>query len=53
MAQKVSPHKVSYFGSPWSSPAWMKTNNKINNGGYLIGKPGEKYYKTFAHYFVK
>jgi len=42
-----------YFGSPWSSPGWMKTNGKINNGGYLKGQPGGEYYKIFANYFVK
>jgi hypothetical protein len=31
----------------------MKENSKINSGGALIGKPGEKYYKIFADYFVK
>jgi glucosylceramidase len=52
-AFKASPHKLKIFGSPWSAPAWMKDNHKINNGGFLIGKPGEKYYKTFANYLVK
>jgi len=50
---KASPHKVRYFGSPWSAPAWLKDNHKINNGGYLIGKPGGKQYKIFANYIVK
>jgi len=53
MAQEVSPHKLKYFGSPWSSPAWMKTNHEINHGGTLIGQPGGKYYKIFAKYFVR
>src|SRR5690625_3414656 len=53
MAQSVSPHKMKYFGSPWSAPAWMKTNNELNHGGFLKGHPGEKYYKMFAKYFVK
>lgn len=53
MAIKESSHKVRYFGSPWSSPAWMKTNNQINHGGFLKGHPGGKYYKLFAEYFVK
>ncbi len=53
MAQTKSKHKMLYFGSPWSSPGWMKTNGKINNGGYLKGQPGGEYYKIFANYFVK
>lgn len=31
----------------------MKTNKELIHGGYLIGKPGQKYYKMFAKYFVK
>lgn len=53
MAQQVSPHNVKYYGSPWSSPAWMKTNNEINHGGLLHGEPGGKYYKIWAKYFVR
>ena len=49
----MSAYDVKFYGSPWSSPAWMKTNKKINNGGFLIGEPGNKYYQTFAKYFVK
>ncbi|CAG2181361.1 unnamed protein product [Oppiella nova] len=52
-ALKVSPHKIKFFGSPWAAPAWMKNNSELVHGGYLIGQPGEKYYKTFAKYFVK
>lgn len=52
-ALKVSPHKVKYFASPWSPPAWMKTNNNLIHGGFLKGHPGGKYYKMFAKYFVK
>ena len=53
MAKKLSSHNLKLFGSPWSAPAWMKTNGQIIHGGFLIGKPGEKYYKTWANYFVK
>ncbi|XP_054165564.1 lysosomal acid glucosylceramidase-like [Oppia nitens] len=53
LAKQVSPHQQKFFGSPWSAPAWMKTNNQINHGGYLKGNPGEQYYKTFAKYFIK
>ncbi|CAG2170493.1 unnamed protein product, partial [Oppiella nova] len=53
MAQELSANEIKLYGSPWSSPAWMKTNKKINNGGFLIGEPGNKYYQTFANYFVK
>ena len=40
--------KIKILGSPWSAPAWMKTNDK-SKGGTL--KP--EYYKAYAQYFVK
>ena len=40
--------KIKILGSPWSAPAWMKTNDK-SKGGTL--KP--EYYKAYAKYFVK
>ena len=39
---------IKILGSPWSAPAWMKTNNDVK-GGEL--KP--EYYSAFAKYFVK
>src|ERR1700722_15281312 len=39
---------IKILGSPWSAPAWMKTNNDVK-GGEL--KP--EYYGVFAKYFVK
>ncbi|SPF48070.1 Glucosylceramidase [Candidatus Sulfopaludibacter sp. SbA4] len=43
----VNP-KIEILGSPWSAPAWMKTNNNVK-GGKL--KP--EYYDAYARYFVK
>ncbi|MGB8476565.1 MAG: glycoside hydrolase family 30 beta sandwich domain-containing protein [Candidatus Acidiferrum sp.] len=40
--------KIEILGSPWSAPAWMKTNDN-SKGGKL--KP--EYYGTYARYFVK
>jgi glucosylceramidase len=40
--------KIKILVSPWSPPAWMKTNAETH-GGHL--KP--EYYKTYAQYFVK
>ncbi|XP_022098086.1 glucosylceramidase-like [Acanthaster planci] len=51
-ALAMSPHDIKLLGSPWSAPAWMKTNQDMV-GGALMGQPGEKYYKTWATYFVK
>ena len=41
--------KLHLYASPWSPPAWMKTNNDMLHGGKL--KP--EYNQTWADYFVK
>ena len=41
--------KLTLFISPWSPPAWMKTNNDMLHGGKL--KP--EYYQSWANYYVK
>jgi len=40
--------KIKILISPWSPPAWMKTNGETHGGNL---KP--EYYKTYAQYFVK
>jgi len=40
--------KIKILVSPWSPPAWMKTNGETH-GGHL--KP--EYYKTYTQYFIK
>ncbi|XP_059139428.1 lysosomal acid glucosylceramidase-like [Physella acuta] len=52
-AMKVSTRPLKLFGSPWSAPAWMKTNNKMTGMGFLKGFPGGEYYKAWGNYFVK
>nr|XP_054754285.1 lysosomal acid glucosylceramidase-like [Lytechinus pictus] len=52
-ALEHSSRPVKLFGSPWSAPAWMKTNGHMNGKGQLIGQPGGKYFKTWAQYFVR
>ena len=49
----MSKRKLKFFGSPWSAPAWMKTNGKMQGKGSLKGKAGDKYHKAWALYFVK
>ncbi len=44
---QINPH-IKILGSPWSPPAWMKTNNDTR-GGRL--KP--EYYQVYANYLVK
>lgn len=40
--------KIRILGSPWSAPAWMKTNGNVK-GGELK----REYYATYAQYFVR
>ena len=41
--------KMLLFASPWSPPAWMKTNDDMLHGGKLK----KEYYQLWAKYFVK
>src|SRR3569833_284665 len=45
--QAINPH-IKILGSPWSPPAWMKTNDSTG-GGHLK----TEYYHTYAQYFKK
>jgi glucosylceramidase len=40
--------KIKIMGSPWSAPAWMKTNNHVKGGSLK-----KEYYSEYAKYFVK
>jgi len=48
-ANEKAGGKLILFASPWSPPAWMKDNNDMLHGGRL----SDKYYATWAQYFVK
>jgi glucosylceramidase len=48
-ALKTAKGDIKIYASPWSPPAWMKTNHDMLYGGKL--KP--EYYQTWADYFVK
>jgi len=48
-AEKISQDKIKLLVSPWSPPAWMKTNNNMNYGGKV--KP--EFYQTWADYYSK
>jgi glucosylceramidase len=39
---------IKILGSPWSAPAWMKTNRQMKGGSLE-----KKYYGVYAEYFVK
>lgn len=48
-AQITAKQPISICASPWSPPAWMKTNNQMNHGGQLK----EEYYPLWAKYFAR
>jgi len=41
--------KLPLFASPWSPPAFMKTNNDILHGGKLK----KEFYQSWANYYIK
>jgi len=43
----INPH-IRILGSPWSAPAWMKTNDDVRGGSL---KP--EFYGAYAQYLVK
>lgn len=49
-AKKERGAEIKLLASPWSPPAWMKTNGEMNNGGQLLPEYREcwaKYYTRF------
>jgi glucosylceramidase len=48
-ALAASGGALRLYASPWSPPAWMKTNDEMKHGGKL--RP--EYRQTWADYFVK
>jgi glucosylceramidase len=48
-AQRIAGDNLKLFASPWSPPAWMKTNGQMNHGGKL--KP--EYRAAWARYYVR
>ena len=45
----LSGGKLKLFSSPWSPPAWMKTNGQMNRGGKLR----TEYRQAWANYYVR
>ncbi|QFT90404.1 Glucuronoxylanase XynC precursor [Bacillus sp. THAF10] len=48
-AESEAQETITILASPWSPPAWMKTNNEMNNGGKLL----DEYREAWANYYVK
>jgi len=49
-AMSTSEAGFKLFASPWSPPAWMKTNGKMNEGGKLKLEYRETWAKYYARY---
>lgn len=48
-ALKVRGDGIKLLASPWSPPAWMKSNGEMNRGGKLL----PEYRDAWAKYYVK
>ncbi|RXG57049.1 putative glucosylceramidase 4 [Armadillidium vulgare] len=48
-AVEQSSDDIYVFGSPWSPPAWMKTNGMINGSGELL----PEMWQPFSNYLLK
>lgn len=44
---------IKIIATPWSAPAWMKTNNSLYGGGATPGILKPVCYAIYANYFVK
>lgn len=40
---------LKLFATPWSPPAWMKTNNEMNHGGKLL----PEFRQAWSNYYIK
>ncbi|XP_040508385.1 lysosomal acid glucosylceramidase-like isoform X1 [Gallus gallus] len=49
----MAKRPLSIYGSPWTAPAWMKSNGDIRGKGTLKGRAGGKYHRAWANYFVR
>lgn len=47
--QIIAKNEFLFYFSPWSPPAWMKTNNDMKQGGALK----TEFYQAWANYFIK
>ncbi|NXB82111.1 GLCM Glucosylceramidase, partial [Donacobius atricapilla] len=52
-ALAMSKRPLLLFASPWTAPAWMRSNGDVRGKATLKGKAGDKYHKAWANYFIK
>lgn len=48
-AGAIRKQPIQLLASPWSPPAWMKSNGEMNHGGTLL----DQYKPAWANYYVK
>ena len=48
-AQAFHEKPIKLVASPWTAPAWMKSNKNLTGQGSLL----PEFYQTWANYFVK
>ncbi len=48
-AEKIAKQTIDLLVSPWSPPAWMKSNGEMNNGGKLL----IEFYPLWADYYLR
>lgn len=49
-ALKVAAHPIKMLVSPWSPPAWMKSNGQMNHGGHLLPEFREAWARCFVRF---
>ncbi len=49
-AMQVAGAPIKLFASPWSPPAWMKTNGEMNHGGKLKAECRATWARYYARY---
>jgi glucosylceramidase len=49
-ALKASVHPLKLFATPWSPPAWMKSNNAMDHSNAPGLRPEAKYHQVWAEY---
>ncbi|XP_067944228.1 lysosomal acid glucosylceramidase-like [Watersipora subatra] len=53
LAKRMSRRNIKLFSTPFGASYWMKRSGSASHGGFIKGKPGGDYYKTYANYNVK
>jgi len=49
-AQRVAKHPIRILASPWSPPAWMKSNGEMNHGGTLLPQYRQAWARCYARF---